>query len=139
MWLQPIQHTFSVSVDPRHIDEYGHVNNVHYIEWAIECAWSHSRELGFGFEDFENLGVGFVVVKHEYEYMGQAKEGDEVIVATAIIENDARLKIKRYFEMRQSTSEQLLVKGYTTFACMNLKSGKAARMPDSFVSAYSPI
>lgn len=139
MWSQVMQHEIEVVAGPEHIDEFGHVSNANYIAWAIDCAWSHSRALGFDYAAYEEAGVGCVVLRHEFDYIGQAKQGDAVRVGTAIINNDGKLRMQRAFELRRADDGALLVKGLTTFVCMSLTTGKAARMPASFVEAYKPV
>ena len=119
------------------IDEFGHVNNVRYIFWAMDAAWAHSDALGFSFEEYERIGCGCVVQRHEFDYLAPVFEGETVTIATWIAENDGRVRMRRGFEMRKEDGKPFF-RGVTLFVCVDLKTGRPTRMPASFVAAYAP-
>lgn len=118
------------------IDEFGHVNNVRYIHHALEVAWAHSNKLGFSIETYKRIGVGCVVWRHEFDYLTPVLLGEEVEIATWISENDARIRLVRCFEMRKKESGLVVLKGQTKFVCVDMASGRPARMPKAFIEAY---
>lgn len=118
------------------IDGYGHVNNLRYIEWALEIAWAHSAALGFPFEEFERLGAGFVVWRHEFDYAAPAFDGDEIAIATWIAENDGRLRLTRAFEMRRLADAKVIFRGRTKFITIDMATGRPQRMPQVYADAY---
>lgn len=120
------------------IDEFGHVNNVRYVAWAMEAAWAHSAALGFPFSEYERAGVGCVVQRHEFDYLVSAREGDAIDVATWIAENDGRVRMIRAYELRRAGDGLALFRGRTKFVTVDLKSGRPVRMPPAFVAAYKP-
>jgi len=120
------------------IDAFGHVNNVRYVTWAMDIAWAHTNTLGLSFEDYERLGVGCVVWRHEFDYLASARAGDDVEIATWIAKNDQRVRLVRAFEMRRLADEKVLFRGQTVFVTIDMKSGKPARMPKEFISGYAP-
>ncbi|MEL7492128.1 MAG: thioesterase family protein [Pseudomonadota bacterium] len=120
------------------IDDFNHVNNVRYIDWAMETAWAHSNALGFTMEDYKRIGVGCVVWNHNFDYKAPVLEGDEVLIATWIGSNDGRLRLTRCFEMRRADDGALCFSGETLFVTIDMASGKPVRMPPSFVEAYKP-
>jgi len=123
---------------PEDIDEFGHVNNLRYIAWALDTAWAHSAALGFTFIDYQRMGTGCVVWRHEFDYLAPAVEGDGVLIATWIAENDNRLRLTRAFEMRAEQTGKTIFRGRTLFVTIDMKSGKPARMPAAFIAAYAP-
>lgn len=120
------------------IDEFGHVNNVRYVAWAMEVAWAHSAALGFPYSEYERCGVGCVVQRHEFDYLAPAVEGEAVDVATWIAENDGRVRMIRAFELRRADDGKPLFRGRTKFVTVELKSGRPVRMPPAFAAAYRP-
>ncbi len=120
------------------IDEFGHVNNVRYVAWALEVAWAHSQSLGLGFDDYRRLGVGCVVWRHEFDYVAPVIVGQSVDVGTWIAENDGRARMLRAFEMRDAKSGRTVLRGQTRFVTVDMTSGRPVRMPPEFVSAYAP-
>lgn len=124
--------------DAADIDEFGHVNNVRYIAWALDVAWAHSQALGLSFADYERIGVGCVVWRHEFDYLAPVLEGDTVDIATWFAENDRRVTMVRAFEMRRADDSKAVLRGRTKFVCIDLETGKPARMPKEFIEAYRP-
>lgn len=120
------------------LDAFGHVNNVRYIAWALDAAWAHSDALGLSFADYARIGAGCVVWRHEFDYIAPVLEGEAVDIATWIDENDGRVRLVRAFEMRRASDSKPVFRGRTKFVCIDMKTGKPARMPPSFVDAYRP-
>ncbi|MBT8471407.1 MAG: acyl-CoA thioesterase [Marinicaulis sp.] len=120
------------------IDEYGHVNNVRYVEWAADIAWRHSQTLGIGFSDYERLGVGCVVWRHEFDYKKPLLPDEEFVLATWISGSDKRLRVERSYEIRSATDGSLNFSGKTLFVTIDMRTGKPARMPQEFIDAYRP-
>ncbi len=56
-----------VTVQPADIDEFGHTNNVVYLQWLMDVAWAHSISLGLSMDDYRRIGCGVVARKHELE------------------------------------------------------------------------
>ncbi len=118
------------------IDEFGHVNNVRYIDWAMALAWAHSQSVGMPFAAYEKLGAGFVVWRHEFDYLRPLLPGETAAIATWIAENDQRVRIVRGFEFRRIDDGEPLLRGRTRMVSVDLASGKPMRMPPAFVEAY---
>ena len=77
-----------------------------------------------------------VVLRAEIDYLRGAIEGDEVEIATWIVESDRRLRCSRRFQVRRAPGGETLLRARLDYVCMNLATGRATRMPDAFVSAY---
>ncbi len=128
----------AVTAMASHIDEFNHVNNLVYPQWALEAAWHHSTRLGYPFSKIKEGGIGFVIARQEFDYLGAVLEGDEVLVATWISSNDRRLRMTRNYEMRLAKTNKPVFRGQTFFITIEMKSGKACRMPKEFIEAYAP-
>lgn len=120
------------------IDAFHHVNNARYIDWANEIAWAHSDALGLSMDDYLRIGTGCVVWRHEFDYLAPVHLGDEIEIATWIAENDNRLRLVRAYEMRHASTGKIVFRGRTKFVCIDMKTGKPARMPPEFIAAYAP-
>ncbi|MCI5047163.1 MAG: acyl-CoA thioesterase [Aquisalinus sp.] len=132
-----MQHLHEVRAEAHHTDMFGHVNNAWYVAWAMDCAWGHSEALGLDFAAYERVGIGCVIREHRYTYLAAAHENDDIIIGTAIIHNDRKLRLTRAFELRRAADDRLLVKGQTDFVSINIKSGRAVRMPEEYVHLYA--
>ena len=135
-WPVAAPYIRSRTVESADLDEFGHVNNVRYIHWAMDTAWAHSGALGLSFAEYERLGVGCVVWRHEFDYLASAREGDVIDIATWIAECDKRVRLVRAFEMRRHG--EVLFRGRTKFVTIDMTTGKPARMPREFIAAYEP-
>lgn len=135
-WLLPAPFVLDIEVGAEHIDEFAHVNNVVYVGWLERCAWAHSRSLGLSLDDYRRLDRGMAVVRHEIDYLGAAHEGELLQLGTWIVESDGRLSMSRQFQLRRPADGQTLLRARTRFACIELSSGRARRMPAEFVERY---
>lgn len=120
------------------IDAFNHVNNARYVDWANEIAWAHSDALGLSMDDYKRIGFGCVVWRHEFDYVAPVLKDDEIDVATWIAENDNRVRLVRAYEMRNTKTGAVVFRGRTKFVCIDMKTGRPARMPKEFILAYKP-
>lgn len=135
-WDREGAYVIDVQVSAEHIDELGHANNAVYVSWLERCAWSHSKSLGLGIEDYRRLDRAMAVLRHEIDYLASAYEGDRLQLATWICESDQRLRMKRQFQLVRPADGATLLRAQTTFVCIELSSGKPKRMPPEFVEGY---
>lgn len=118
------------------IDEFGHVNNVVYLQWLEQLAWAHSNALGLGMPAYRSLGVGCVARRHELDYLAPAFVGDALLLATWIHENDGRLSLWRRYQIVRERDGKILLRGVTHWVCVDLASGRPRRQPPAFLEAY---
>lgn len=125
-----------IRVQPEHIDELGHVNNAVYVRWLERCAWEHSGSLGLGLDEYQQLDRAMVVVRHEIDYLAAAYLDEELQMATWIVSWDSRLRMSRQFQLSRPSDGATLLRAHTTFACVELSSGRPRRMPREFIEQY---
>lgn len=123
-------------VRPDDIDGFGHVNNAVYVRWINDGAWAHSKALGLGFDSYRDLDAGFVVVRHEIDYLSSAMPGETALVATWITSNDMRLRLSRRFQICDEATGRTLARATTQFAVIALSTGRPRRMPQAFREGY---
>jgi acyl-CoA thioester hydrolase len=136
IWDRNKPYTLAINVDETDIDELGHVNNAAYVRWLERCAWRHSESLGLGVAEYKALDRAMVVLRHEIDYLAAAYLGDEVVVATWIVESDNKLRLTRHFQILRASEKTTLLRARSNFVCIELSSGKARRMPAVFVETY---
>jgi acyl-CoA thioester hydrolase len=136
-WDFPAPHTVTLEVLPTDIDAYDHVNNSVYLAWLDRAAWSHSAALGIRLEEcVARLRRGMAAHRTEIDYLRAAVLGDQVLVGTWITDTDSKLRVRRSFQVRRAADGETLARARTDYVCINLDSGRAARMPDVFQRAY---
>ena len=134
-WDAPHPHVLAVDVTTAHIDLMQHVNNVHYLQWLENVAWSHSDSLGMRQEDYTRLGHGMVVKRHELDYVAPALLGDRVLLGTWIVGLD-RLSTHRRYQFVREADGATLFRGATHFVCVEIASGRVRRMIPEFAETY---
>lgn len=126
-------HRFVVSaVD---IDELGHAGNVSWVRWVGACAAAHSQAVGLGLERYRELGMLWVVRKHEIEYLGQAFEGEALYGVTWIEALRGATSLRRTL-IRRASDDALLCRALTTWALIDIASGKPRRIPADLPARY---
>lgn len=138
-WDFPQPFVMPKVVEPSHLDEMQHTNNVVYLKWLEETAWEHSRQLGLAWEDYERLGHGMVARRHELDYLAPTFLGDALQLATWILSSD-RLSIRRAYQFVRASDGVTVFRGRTQWVCVGIHDGKVHRMPPEFLEAYrSPL
>lgn len=135
-WTLPDPFVIDIVVQPEDIDGLGHANNAVYVSWLERCAWRHSQSLGLDLAEYRRLDRAMAVLRHEIDYLASAYEGDQLQLATWIVESDQRLKMTRHFQLKRPADDLTLLRAQTTFVCIELSSGKPRRMPAEFVEGY---
>ena len=129
-------HVVTLEVLATDIDAYDHVNNSVYLAWLDRAAWSHSGTLGLSLEQCVAMRRGMAAHRTEIDYLKAALLGDRVLVGTWIVNTDSKLRVERRFQIRRATDGETLSRARIDYVCINLDSGRAVRMPDSFRNAY---
>ena len=132
----PAAHVIELSVQPADIDAYEHVNNAVYLGWLDRAAWSHSTALGVSLEQCLTLRRGMAAQRIEIDYLRAAVRGDRIQAATWIVSADGRLRAERRFQVRRMADGTTLARARIDYVCINLDTGRAARMPAVFARAY---
>jgi len=135
-WDLPAPHVVQLEVVPGDIDAYDHVNNSVYLSWLDRVAWSHSAALGIPLEECVRIRRGMAAHRTEIDYVRAAVLHDRIHVGTWIVSTDRRLRVERRFQIRRAPDGETLARARTDYVCINLDSGRAARMPDSFLRNY---
>lgn len=137
-WSVTPAHIDYLTVGSQHQDDFGHTNNVAYLQWLEHAAWGHSNALGLDIAAYYRLGCGCVVRKHELSYMLPTYVGDELAVGTWISANDGKLSTTRDYQVIRLSDGKTVLTGRTHFVTVDMKTGKPKRMPPEFVAAYVP-
>ncbi|MEE4278623.1 MAG: thioesterase family protein [Halieaceae bacterium] len=120
------------------VDGLQHTNNTVYVRWCEEAAWEHSVALGLDLDSYHRLDRAMAVVEGRYRYLQASHLGDAIDTATWIIDWDRRLTMTRQFQVRSVKTGATLLRAEVRFACIEISSGKARRLPKEFVDGYGP-
>lgn len=135
-WELPHPFIIDIQVGAEDIDGLGHANNAVYVSWLERCAWRHSQSLGLDLSEYRRLDRAMAVLRHEVDYLASAYEGQQLQMATWIVESDQRLKMDRRFQLLRPEDGTTLLRARTTFVCIELSTGRPKRMPAEFIEGY---
>lgn len=138
LWDYPGPHTLQKRVAPDDIDGLNHTNNAVYVKWCEQVAWSHSGALGLDLARYRELDRAMAITRSEYDYLQASREGDQVVVATWILDWDRRLTMSRRFQVIRVSDGVTLLRAAMRFACIELSSGRPRRLPAEFLEGYGP-
>lgn len=136
-WPVAEPHCIRVTVGAEDIDAFEHTNNVSYLRWLEQCAWSHTCALGLDMDAYRRIGTGCVARRHELDYLAASFEGDELVVGTWIAENDGRVTMWRGYRIFRASDAREILRARTQWACVDMASGRPKRQPPEFIAAYS--
>lgn len=135
-WDLPNPYKLEIEVEMPAIDAFGHVNNIEYLRWIEAISWQHSASLGLDLARYRDQDRGMAVHRHELDYLGPAFCGEHLELATWIVACDGRLTLTRRFQLRRPVDGKTLLRARTRFACIELSSGRARRIPKEYMVVY---
>ena len=121
---------------PEEIDGLGHVNNLVYLSWFMDAATGHTEACGMSGSLMFEAGEGWVVRRHEIDYLAQVRPEDSVVIRTWIETAEKASSVRRY-EIVNAASGKLVCQGLTMWVWINYKTGRPSRIPDNVYAAYS--
>ena len=117
------------------IDSLDHVNNQVYLEWFMDAAAEHSAAAGWNIKRLIALGEGWVVSRHEIDYLVPVKMGEEVAVRTWI-ETAERVSCDRRYEIVRAADGKTVCRGRSVWVWINFKTGRPERIPEAVVKDF---
>jgi acyl-CoA thioester hydrolase len=128
-------YTFTVPVEA--LDQNGHVNNVHFVQWMQEAAVRHYESIG-GVPPTQAIGATWVVRSHHVEYLSPAFAGDQIEVRTWVA-NLRRVRSLRKYEFVRVSDGVNLVRGETDWVLVDLESGRPVAIPEAIKGIFTLV
>ncbi len=125
-------------VVPDEIDGLGHVNNLVYLGWFMDAAAGHTEARGLSGSLMAAAGEGWVVRRHEIDYLAQVRPGDSVVIRTWIETAEKASSVRRY-EIVNAADGRLAARGLTVWVWINYGTGRPSRIPEKVYAAYGLI
>jgi acyl-CoA thioester hydrolase len=127
-------HRFCVPLSD--IDDLGHAGNVSWVRWVNDAATEHSGSIGLDLAAYKELGLLWVVRKHEIEYLGSAY-ADEELEAVTWVESIKGATSLRRTQIRRTADGALLCRAATTWVLINIATGRPTRIPPELLARYT--
>lgn len=126
-----------LTVPENTIDQYGHVNNVVYVQWMQDVAILHSDATG-GTAAVDAVSGAWVVRSHKVEYLAPAFADDRIRIATWVV-NFRRVRSLRRYEFVNLVTGKSLAKGETDWVFVDRKSGRPRRIDPIVAGTFTPV
>lgn len=122
----------TIVVQPEHLDELQHVNNITYLKWIQEVSAAHWNK-----NAPENVKEHYywVVRNHNITYHKQAFEGDFINIKTHVKANKGPLSI-RFVAMTNNKTGESLVTSETQWCLLAKSSGRPTRITDEIKTLF---
>jgi acyl-CoA thioester hydrolase len=119
----------ALAILPDDIDFFNHVNNVVYVRWVQEvstAAWFATAT------EAQKAAIGWVVMRHEIDYLGSARMGDELAGRTWV--GTAKKHIfERFVEIVRVRDQQVLARARSLWCPVDLRTRRLTRVgPDVY-------
>ena len=129
---------FERMVVPEEIDSLGHVNNQVYLDWLMDAATRHSAAIGWDLPRLLKQGEGWVVRRHEIDYLFPVKAGETVLMRTWV-ETAERASSERRYEVIRLSDGKPVCRGLTLWVWINYRTGRPGRIPQELISAFAAV
>jgi acyl-CoA thioester hydrolase len=113
-----------ISIDPKDIDEHGHVNNVIYLRWVQEVATAHWRAAATASQQAE---VSWFVVRHEIDYKHPVRLADKITARTWVGKATGRI-FERHTAIVREGEGRLMARARTLWCPVDIRTGKPVRV-----------
>ena len=128
----------SRTIEDVHVDQLGHVNNVVWINLAIDLAVAHAGAVGLDFETTKKLGGIWIVRRHEIDYHQPALPGEEVLEETWIssLRGARSVRNARFTRVKDGAR---LVSAVTQWAYVDVRTQRPRRIDPEILKAFEVL
>lgn len=127
------QYAFQLTVQPEHIDNQQHVNNVVYVQFMQEVANRHWQ--GVVTPELDNEVV-WVVRKHEIEYLAPAFLNEVLEIRTWTGEHTA-VTWNRHYEIIRLADQKRIISAKSSWVLLDKATGKPRRIDEVILTVFS--
>jgi len=122
-----------IAVRPEDIDQFDHVNNVVYVRWVQEVATAHWNAAATA---AQKETIGWVVVRHEIDYVNSTRLGDKIIARTWVGAAEKNI-FERHTELLRAADMKTLARARSLWCPINLKTFKPTRVGADVYERFS--
>lgn len=129
---------FFAPIQVRYIetDMQGHVFFGHYFAYFDFALTEYLKAVGFGYNDFLDIGVDFFYVEATCQYKGRAFFEDTLHVHTSV-SKVGNTSFTFEFSVFEETTNRPIATGHIVAVAVDRQSQKPVRVPDRFRKAVS--
>jgi acyl-CoA thioester hydrolase len=131
----PAIFTYTLTVPQSAIDEYGHVNNVIYVQWMQDVTIRQGESIP-EYKQPEN--TGWYVREHRIEYLTPAYLGDEIEARTWLSEMK-RVRAIRKYEFTRKAHGKVIARGESQWIFVELATGRPIAIPPEMRALFPVV
>jgi len=131
----PKIYTWRFKVRTYELDQFGHVNNVNYLNYLEEAATQASASVGYPMEWYWEHGYIWLVRKWSIRYFQPAVYGDELEVQTWV-SDVRRVRSNREYLITRVKDGEKVARARTDWVYVNAETRQPARIPPEFNMAF---
>lgn len=125
--------TLTFTARPGDIDVMGHVNNAVWVQWMEAIATAHWEAHAL---PEQQARYAWVVTRHEIDYRGNIREGESVTAETFIPDGPHGARFDRRVDFRNADGK-VIVSARTTWAMIDIASGRLMRVPEDVAARFT--
>jgi acyl-CoA thioester hydrolase len=123
----------AIKVIPEDIDLYDHVNNVVYLRWVQDVSTAHWNSAA---TVEQKEAIGWVVVRHEIDYLSPVRLGDEIVGQTWVGTAQKNL-FERHVEIIRVRDQKVIARARSLWCPIDLKSRRPTRVGPDIYERFS--
>lgn len=127
-----VSYSFRLKVEEQHLDALKHVNNVIYLQWVNDISEKHWNIIS---NETLNAKYLWVVLRHELDYLGEARLDDEITIYTWVGETKG---VKSVRHVHIYKDKKVLLKAASTWCLIDVKSLRPCRIKEDILQLLRP-
>ncbi len=137
MILKKTKFTTEIQIRPDDIDLNNHVHSSKYMDYVLFARYDQmERCYGFSMQDFNSMGFGWVMTDSFMQFKRPLLLKDIAIVTTWVEDFNKNI-VEVHFSIAKKENKKLACNGWFRYSMVDLKSLKAAHIPEEIATKYS--
>ncbi|HNP23753.1 MAG TPA: acyl-CoA thioesterase [Panacibacter sp.] len=133
MELKNSHYKKTIIVQPQHLDEVQHVNNVIYVQWMQDIAAEHWNT--FVSEKLKNE-VLWMIKRHEVDYFNQAFLGDELQMETWTGDY-TNVTWKRHYGIIRPADNKKIISAASVWIPLDRKTQRPKKIDEEMINMFA--
>lgn len=122
-----------IKVEPQHLDNVNHVNNVIYVQWMQDIASQHWEAFA---PDKLKQEILWMIKRHEIDYFNQAFLDDELLMTTWTGEF-TNITWKRHYEIIRPSDNKKIISAASVWITLDRKTQRPRRIDDELINMFA--
>lgn len=122
----------TITVEEKHIDHLGHVNNLVYLQWAAAISKMHWEQLAA--EGMRN-SLLWVMGRQEIDYLRELKPAQQVRIETWV-ERCEKQKCFRHVLLYDAAKNELAARAIITWVLLDAATKKPIRISEGLIKIF---